>query len=380
MACGTLSKVKLDSDDRVASRYSATGDLAQEVKDLAEPLVSSGLTPGVVVGVLTADGSRHFFAFGVGATDGRGLDKDTLFPVGSLSKGFLVAIVATLVNEGVLSWSDTLGSLLPSDIKLSDYSKTITLEQLATHTSGLPRQPMTLQTLSYFVQYLFTGQSFYRHFDRDYVLEYLSTFEEPAEKVPQYSNIGQAMLGHVIEIRTGKRLDELLSEKLVKPLNLSATGYQPTSLPGYERRAIGHAGDQPKFIRRGKPVPDWTFTEILKGSAAAYSTADDLLRFADAHLHPERNELNRILADNLRVRFSREREAAAMAWMEDSVDGHKISYLIGFVAGYSGFLGLDRKHRTAVVVLQNSFNWSEQIGHRLLRRMARAELHNQLFQ
>jgi len=44
---------------------------------------------------------------------------------------------------------------------------------------------------------------------------------------------------------------------------------------------------------------------------------------------------------------------------------------VGFVAGYSSYIGLDVKNRTGVVVLQNSFNWTNSIGHRLLLRISR---------
>jgi hypothetical protein len=76
------------------------------------------------------------------------------------------------------------------------------------------------------------------------------------------------------------------------------------------------------------------------------------------------------LRDSLRVRLKRPREAPAIAWIVDDIHGQQITYQVGLVAGYSSYLGLDSRHKTAVVVLQNSFNWSNSIGHRLLLRMA----------
>lgn len=61
---------------------------------------------------------------------------DTLFALGSLSKGTTAEAIALLVNEGRLHWDDTL---LPPGTPLSDDAKRITLLQLVTHTSGLPR-------------------------------------------------------------------------------------------------------------------------------------------------------------------------------------------------------------------------------------------------
>src|SRR6185503_9900192 len=113
-------------------------DLKAEVDSLALPVIAEGQTPGLIVGVLTADGRMRFFGYGV-ANDARRVapDGDTIFPVGSVSKGFVGAIAASLVEEGVLSWNDTLRELLPPEVKLSADARKITVLQLATHTSGL---------------------------------------------------------------------------------------------------------------------------------------------------------------------------------------------------------------------------------------------------
>lgn len=335
-------------------------------------MVEEGHTPGVIVGVLLPDGSTRFFGYGVAdRVSGLKPDGDTLFAVGSLSKEFLAAITALLVDEGGLSWDDTLGTLLPPQTPLSPDASKITLLQLATHTSGLPRQPYTSLTLEYFAQYLFTGENFYRHLDRDYTFEYLAHFETDNHGEPQYSNIGYGILGYILELRTGLSLEALLEQKIAKPLGLTCTGYAPEALPCYSTRAHGYAGDQPKFIRRGQPVPDWQFTDLMLGSAGLYSNASDLLTFAAAHLSGRETRFNAALAGNLRVRFPQAKESAAVAWSADCIAGEPIVYQIGVVAGYTSYLGLDVEHKTAVVVLQNSFNWNESVGHRLLIRLRR---------
>lgn len=371
-ACGNLSHMEIDKNDTAVRRYAKNKDLQFEVDSLAQPLIEQKKTPGLVIGVLLPDGSRQCFGYGVTEQiGGHRPDGDTLFSIGSVSKGFLSATAAILVQEGSLSWTDTLEQLLPANIPLSTSSKKITLLQLATHTSGLPRQPFTPQTLGYFIEYLFTGKSFYRHFDNDYLLSYLADFEAPQESAPRYSNIGYGLLGYAMELRTGKKMDTLVNEKILRPLHLLNTGYVPEQLPRYDGRARGHAGDQPKFIRRGQPVPDWKFTDVLTGSAALNSSVNDLLTYADAHLRGADDAmLNRALQDTLKVRFERKEDAAAIAWMVDDVTGHKITYQIGLVAGYASYLGMDVANKTAVVVLQNSFNWNNSIGHRLLLRIA----------
>lgn len=83
--------------------------------------------------------------------------------------------------------------------------------------------------------------------------------------------------------------------------------------------------------------------------------------------------LTRALQDTLEVRVQvPDQHDRALAWAVDQVDGFTITYQVGYVSGYSCYIGLDRNNRTAVVVLQNSLNWQESIGHRLLLRLGYA--------
>jgi len=367
-ACGALTTTELNADDLETAHYFVPGETLQEkVDSLVQPMVEDGHTPGVIVGVLLPDGSKTFFGYGVADQDtGLKPNGDTLFAIGSLSKGFLGAVTALLVDEGTLSWDETLRALLPPNTPLSPDAEKITLLQLATHTSGLPRQPLTFQTLRYFVEYLFDGENFYRHFDHDYIFDYLADFEADNEGQPLYSNIGYGLLGYILERRTGLSVDELLEHKIVGPLGLECTGYKPETLPCFSTRGHGYAGDQPKFIPRGQPTPDWHFTPIMKGAAALYSNAGDLLTFAAAHMKGQRTRFDAVLASNLQVRFPRAARAAAIAWIVDDVEGEPIAYQVGIVAGYTSYLGIDVRHKTAVVVIQNSFNWDSSVGNKLL--------------
>jgi CubicO group peptidase (beta-lactamase class C family) len=373
-SCTDFASMEFDATDAEALRYAQSGDLRAEVDSVVRPLVAQGDTPGVEVGILLPDGSMRFFGYGVADRDtGRAPDADTLFAIGSLSKGFVGTIADLLVQEGRLSWDDTLSEVMPADAKPSSDARRITLLQLATHTSGLTRQPYTSPILLPFIRYLFTGESFYARLDQDFMLDYLADFSAPRTVEYEYSNIGYGLLSYAIERKTGLTLDTLLRRDIVAPLGLTETGYVPEDLPGYAMRAHGYAGDQPKFIRRGAPVPDWTFTPLMRGSAGLYSSARDLLIFARAHFAAPDTPLGRAMTDTLRVRLLRLRESAAIAWTVDNVDGEEISYMLGVVAGYSSYLGLDVRHRIAIVVLRNSFSWDESIGGRLLVRLGRAQ-------
>jgi CubicO group peptidase (beta-lactamase class C family) len=367
--CGTLTEMSVNTQQKTPDRFSEAW-LHAEVDRLLTPLIADDKTPGSIVGVLTSDGKMYFYGYGVASKQtGETPYATTLFPIGSLSKGFLGSIAAHMVQNGELNWHDTLGELLP-DAPFNQDVKKITLEQLATHSAGLKRQPITEKTLVYFAQFLFTGKNFYRHLDDEYIFNYLCDFSTPEEPTVTYSNIGYGLLGYVIEQRSQLPLEVHLKNRITTPLNLPQTGYGIAMRQQASSFAEGYAGDQPKMMRRGSPVPEWEFTRFMKGSAAVYSTAYDLLSYAKAHFAEDSSALTRALHDAVRVRIPRPKEAAAIAWVVDHIDDLTITYQVGLVAGYTSYIGLDTKHKNAVVVLQNAFNWQNKIGHQLLWELA----------
>lgn len=372
--CGTLSNVAPRAEaPQLAQR--ACGDPRPRTPDDWLPEKVELHSPGMVIGVLDARNHRHFWHYGV-ADRGQGVpvDENTLFAVGSLSKGMTAEATAVLVAQGRLSWSDTLEKLLPPGVPLSDNARDITLLELVTHTSGLPRQTMDLPMLIAFMRYLGNGENFYAHLDGDGVVDDLATFVRPSGNEPRYSNLGYAVLDYVLKYQTGQRADLLADALIFKPLGLKNTSFTPQKLRAYPRRAIGHAGSQPKFIASGEVVPDWQFSGNMLGAGGLYSSVADLLTFAAVHLNGSGNApLDKAMDDAMKVYYPRQKEAANMAWVSDAYGEQTITYQVGYIGGYSSYIGIDRQHHFAVVVLQNSFTWQNNLGHSVLRQMWREE-------
>ena len=250
--CSNLATTEVDLDAIAANQDLRSGDLQSDADELVRPLVDQSFTPGAVVGFRLPDGSMQFAGYGVAdKATGAPPGADTLFAVGSLSKGFLAATAALLADKGVVSWSERVDAFVSRSTRLSADARQVTLLQLATHTSGMPRQPIDKQTLAYFIRYLFTGESFYGHFDDDYLMDYLSTFDADGSGDPQYSNIGYGTLAYLLSQRTGKPAEALVDREVIKPLGLHCTGYVPEALPCYATRARGYAGDQPGLAVHG---------------------------------------------------------------------------------------------------------------------------------
>lgn len=110
----------------------------------------------------------------------------------------------------------------------------------------------------------------------------------------------------------------------------------------------------------------------MVGAASLYSSARDLAGYARAHFAAGENaSLARAFADVSRIRFYRQKEAANIAWVTDTLADRQITWQVGYIGGYSSYIGFDKRNQNAVVVLQNSFNWSNYLGHTILSQLAR---------
>lgn len=365
---GTLSEMAPPSGE---IPQLAQNGRALPINTLVTRYMQSKQVSGMVVAVIRRNGPAQFYCYGI--TDDKyrhPITPDTLFALGSLSKGVTAEVITGLVNQGKLHWHDTLGTLLPPTVALSDDARRITLLQLVTHTSGLPRQPMNMLSLEHLLAYLRDGENFYHDLDDDGVLDYLSTFRAPLTPEPHYSNIGYAILGYILHQQTGESIQTLASRTLFTPLGMSNTSFEPQTLRAYPLRALGHAGDQPKLIPRGNLTPDWHFSGNMVGAASLYSSARDLMTYARAHIAPTQDAaLDRVFRDVSVDYFPRSKEAANIAWVTDSFGSQKITYQVGYIGGYSSYIGFDKAGQNAVVVLQNGFNWSNYIGHAVLRQL-----------
>jgi CubicO group peptidase (beta-lactamase class C family) len=372
--CGSLSSNVVSTPEELDAVYTGQETLPQLVETIARPFVENGTNVGLVVGVLDGE-DKWTFGFGKKSlASDETPDGDTIFAVGSVAKAFLSLVVHQLVQEGALSLSESLGDLLPEGVELSQAARKITIQQLMTHSSALPRQPNDFQMLFSLVNYTFTGENIYRHIDADRVFEVLRTFDPDPEEVGtyRYSNIGSAILGKLVELKTKKSLPTLLSERILFQLGANNTAYDLTA----EQRshvATGHVGDSPFLVMRNTPMAQWDMGNILTGTTGLYSTANDLLEFAR-----HRISLGGGVVDITPIRqpmlsvSSKVAQKSSYGWLVDDFDAQsaRIVFQHGRISGYSAYLGVDLERKIGVVVLANNFNWDDHIGHRLLLRLA----------
>lgn len=190
-----------------------------------------------------------------------------LFEIGSISKVFTGILLADAVVEGRLALDDTLAERLPVRFR-NPATGALTLRELATHTSCLPRLPSNM-----------VGAGLadpYARYDRKALYAYLADAKLDAEPpcTADYSNLGFGVLGVVLEEAYGKPWAALVAEKIAGPLGMPDT-VQELSAEQAARFALPWDG--------AEAAHPWSF-QAMAGAGALRSTLGDLAKLADAFL------------------------------------------------------------------------------------------------
>jgi serine-type D-Ala-D-Ala carboxypeptidase/endopeptidase len=147
---------------------------------------------GIVAYVLDNAGRRLVIYQRPDEADERPLDGDSVVEVGSITKVLTALLLADMVERGEVALNDPVGKYLPEPVEVPDYKgRSITLLDLASYTSGLPRSPDTIHSknpLNPFADY--TVDQLYGCLG--HVLR-----SSPATHF-EYSNIGFSLLGHAL--------------------------------------------------------------------------------------------------------------------------------------------------------------------------------------
>lgn len=311
---------------------------------------------GIVVGVIEP-GGRRIVSYGTFDQDKRPVNGDTLFEIGSVTKVFTALLLADAVQRGEVALDDPIAKYLPANVKVPERGgRKITLQDLATHTSGLPRLPANLTPKDPSNPYAdYTVQQLY---------DFLGSYELPRDigATYEYSNLGGGLLGHVLARRAGLDYETVVRTRITAPLAMKSTAIQ---LPEALRRRLAPGHDAER-----KRVANWDLP-TLAGAGALRSTANDLLNFLAANLHESTSPLSPALAAMLSVRRPTPMSGLtiALGWhIFAAPDGHEIVWHNGGTGGYRAFIGFDAKNRTGVVVLSNVFTNEgvDDIGHHLL--------------
>lgn len=265
---------------------------------------------------------------------------DSLYALGFLTQVFTGSLLALLVDRGEARLDMPLKEILPLPLLPDELAGRITLEQLATHTSGMPYDPHNLRTPQR------NPADPYGHFSAELFGAFLRSYhpQQPPPRKYAESVIGMGVLGHVLSRRVRLNYGHAVRDFLCTPLQMSDTPFRPSE--EQEPRLLpGHSA-------RGEPVPRWTFP-ALPGAGAFHSTVPDLLRFLDANLGHRDAGLGRALRLAHTPRAEARGMRVGLGWKVSDVGGKPVVWRSSVTGGYAGFIGFSPEADTGVVLLSD---------------------------
>jgi serine-type D-Ala-D-Ala carboxypeptidase/endopeptidase len=326
---------------RAQTNMPANSQIQQRLFDYVD--VKHG-APGIVVGVVDSKGSR-VFACGKRRADGpETVDGDTLFEIGSATKVFTCIVLEDMAGRGEVSSDDPIKKFLPASVKTpSRNGREITLLDLATHRSGLPRIPDNMSPMHLLVHL----HNPYADYSADKLYDFLSHYTLPRDPGAEYeySNLGVGLLGHLLSLKAGTNYEALVVNRICRPLQMTNTVI--TLSPELKSRfATGHSAS-------GKPVSNWDF-QALAGCGALRSTVNDLLKFLAANMALTPSPLAETFTRAHAPRRDADRGLkVALGWHINPDGG---VWHNGGTGGYHSFIGFNPRTHRGIVVLANSAN------------------------
>ncbi|MFV2102886.1 serine hydrolase domain-containing protein [Micromonospora sp. LOL_024] len=337
-------------EPRLTAQTTGDADLAAAARAaVADPRGYRGLSVALI------DGGQVRTA-GLGDRDraGNPVESGTPFEVGSVPKVLTGMLLAQQAAAGAVSSDDTLGVTWPD---VTGPAHEVTLAELASHRSGLPR--VAIGSVGDWARVLwsnFSAGNAYAGQDVDRIRA--ATDEHgPGDGRGRvgYSNFGMALLGQALAANAGTSYPDLLDRELLTPLGMTSTvlAASPDALP--TGRAQG--------ARSSGRTPDpWIGAGYAPAGIGIWSTAEDLARLVAATAAGTAPGV-----DARDPRFEdTERSRIGYGWLTNRYGDREITWHNGATSGFHSYVGFDRATGQGVVVLGNTGKGVEPIGLRLL--------------
>ena len=268
---------------------------AAAVSNVLQTATDRGDVPGVVVAVVDRNGVLYHEAFGRSSLlRNTPMAKDTIFNMASMTKPVTSVAVMMLVDEGRLKLDDEVAKYLPkykdprviSRFNEADASydtrparRAITIRHLLTHTSGI-------------------GYGF----SSPLLTKIMQKTMQPELELPLLFDPGESwaygastrVLGQVVEVISGQKIDAFLESRILQPLGMRDTGYLVPPAKYSRVVAVNARGADGKFVERPMPA---TLPANVAGDGGLYGTAADYALFVRMLLNRGRLGETRILSE-----------------------------------------------------------------------------------
>ena len=303
--------------------------------------------------ITVSNGQRRWAGLG-NRGDGIPPTDTTMFEIGSITKLFTGLMLADSVNRGEVGLQDTLDMYLPT--LTGSPAGGVTLEQLATHRSGLPAYADAAASQGYEG----SGDAVVETITQDDVIAQTAALTITQTGTYAYSNLGFALLGYALTMAAGApSWSGRVTERGLKPAGMTHTGFVPSAADVPDDAAIGTLAD-------GAAAPYSVGPSYYPAGTATFSTLDDLASFAQWILSGRE-----IGSWALTPRFDiSSTDSIGLGWVITTTAAGVSVWHNGSVPGFSSVMRIDMARKRAVVVLGNSDASVDPLGAKLIEPRA----------
>ena len=324
-------------------------------KEYVENELARYKTPGMGVGVIR--NGEVLFAGGFGYKDletKERIDADTMWAIASCSKSFTGTLLGMLVDDGVLDFDRPIKEYLP-DFKMYDAFATAecTLRDMMCHRTGLASYDA-----------VWSDDTIKERSELWRRLQYLKP-NLPFRYKAQYNNYMVDMAAHVAEKVTGKSWDDMVTDRIFKPLGMTRSSTLVKYLNESENVCSGYwPGDDGPF-----KVAHWN-SDVSAPAGGINSTINDMLKYLDFHLKrgvlPDGTRLMKeetmrdLHMQNIRYtlwpwRFDEVSPIGgyAMGWYNDNYRGEPMYWHLGEIEGFGTLQCCLPKSQIGIILYNN---------------------------
>ncbi len=282
---------------------------------------------------------------------------ERVFEVGSVTKALTGMLLAEAIGRGELGLDTCVAAIVPE--RRATAFGSVTMRELCTHTSGLPRLPHTISAALRGARFALLGRDPYRGISADDVLRVAARQALGTRGRYAYSNLGGAVAGQLLATAARSGYADLLRTRIFQPL-----GMESSAVSSRDRTATaGHSA-------AGRRPEPW----IMDGYAPAggvISTIGDMTRLACGLLDGSAPGSGALTALD-HAPGPAAGTATGMFWIIDARAGgdRPLVWHNGQTGGYASFLGLQPNAGRAVIVLASVARGPE--AHQIAQRLTSA--------
>ncbi|MFO7259416.1 MAG: serine hydrolase domain-containing protein, partial [Bacteroidota bacterium] len=309
--------------------------------------------PGAAVAIIrdtTVIFQQGYGVKSIGGTDS--VDHRTVFRIGSVSKCFAAMLTAILVEENVLHWDDPVIKYLPNfQLKSPEYTQQLTIRHLLSHTTGLP-----YHTYTTLVEDGMTLQ--------EMIARLKDVNDGPVGELYSYQNVAFSVIGEVIHAATGKTYEQMLEEKIFRPLTMREASATYEGILYHPNVAHPH-------LRRHRQWKEIAISDKYYNVAPAggiNASIRDMTQWMQAMLGNRPHVISQASLDTLYKPFVRaasrnrtyrkigriKNNYYGLGWRILQFPNDTLIYHGGYVNGYRSEVAIYPKDRIAICILANA--------------------------